>query len=124
MRARRGTVAHAVRPVRRDGVRLRLRGVRPPRPPRAPGAAGTRSSSAYGQTVPGVGARWRGPEGEGRRSRRPVRSRVHVDHDRRTGKVRDVLCLSCNAALGQFKDRPDALGRPNIRKETCGSQHS
>ncbi|WP_435837923.1 endonuclease domain-containing protein [Streptomyces chrestomyceticus] len=55
----------------------------------------------------------------------PVRSRVHVDHDRRTGKVRDVLCFSCNAALGQFKDRPDVLGRrPNIRKETCGSQHS
>ncbi|WP_079194607.1 endonuclease domain-containing protein [Streptomyces sp. CB02923] len=36
---------------------------------------------------------------------------MHVDHDRRTGKVRDVLCFSCNAALGQFKDRPHVLKR-------------
>ncbi|MFB7593523.1 endonuclease VII domain-containing protein [Streptomyces sp. NPDC056160] len=35
----------------------------------------------------------------------------HVDHCRRTGRVRGVLCFSCNAALGQFKDRPDAMRR-------------
>ncbi|MET8686491.1 endonuclease VII domain-containing protein [Streptomyces sp. NPDC004732] len=36
---------------------------------------------------------------------------VHVDHCHDTGRVRGVLCFSCNAALGQFKDRPDSIRR-------------
>ncbi|MFG2605279.1 endonuclease VII domain-containing protein [Streptomyces sp. NPDC048514] len=36
---------------------------------------------------------------------------THVDHCHETGRVRGVLCFSCNAALGQFKDQPEAIRR-------------
>ncbi|MFF1360382.1 endonuclease domain-containing protein [Streptomyces sp. NPDC058297] len=34
-----------------------------------------------------------------------------MDHCHETGRVRGVPCFSCNAALGQLKDRPDAISR-------------
>ncbi|MFF2202628.1 endonuclease VII domain-containing protein [Streptomyces sp. NPDC058145] len=36
---------------------------------------------------------------------------MHVDHCHGTGRVRGVLCFSCNAALGQFKDQPEVIRR-------------
>ncbi|MFF8597113.1 endonuclease domain-containing protein [Streptomyces sp. NPDC015220] len=41
----------------------------------------------------------------------PAAPAAHVDHCHETGRVRGVLCFSRDAALGQFKDRPDAIRR-------------
>lgn len=32
-----------------------------------------------------------------------------VDHCHQSGEIRGILCCSCNAGLGQFKDSPDML---------------
>jgi hypothetical protein len=37
------------------------------------------------------------------------RAAVQVAHDHRTGKVRGVLCLLCNAGLGALKDDPEII---------------
>ncbi|MFF8728500.1 endonuclease VII domain-containing protein [Streptomyces sp. NPDC015171] len=41
----------------------------------------------------------------------PAAPAAHVDHCHETGRVRGVLCFSCNAALGQFKDQPETIRR-------------
>ena len=37
----------------------------------------------------------------------PVQYRI--DHDHKTGQVRGILCVSCNTAIGLFKDSPKNL---------------
>lgn len=35
--------------------------------------------------------------------------RLHVDHDHLSGRIRGLLCSSCNNAIGLFKDNPQNL---------------
>ena len=36
---------------------------------------------------------------------------IHIDHDHNTNKIRGILCLNCNIAIGLFKDNIYALNQ-------------
>ncbi len=48
------------------------------------------------------------PEGE---QRNGLTRHLAIDHDHKTGKIRALLCQSCNTGLGKFKDDPELLAK-------------
>ncbi len=39
----------------------------------------------------------------------PQERRLHVDHDHKTGRIRGLLCGSCNRAIGLLKESVASL---------------
>jgi hypothetical protein len=37
--------------------------------------------------------------------------KLHIDHDPKTGKLRGLLCMGCNVALGHFEDDVERIKR-------------
>ena len=46
------------------------------------------------------------------------KEKLHIDHSHETGKVRGLLCMPCNTALGFFRDDPALLDSASIYIET------
>lgn len=54
--------------------------------------------------------------------RGPEDPHLCVDHCHATGKVRGLLCLACNTALGSFKDNPLLMERAIAYLSTASSE--
>lgn len=44
---------------------------------------------------------------------------LQVDHDHKTGKIRGLLCVPCNLALGHLQDSPELMRKAAAYVEGC-----
>jgi hypothetical protein len=49
------------------------------------------------------------------------RPATQVDHDHKTGSVRGILCIYCNAAMGAFRDDPTIIANAITYLEKNGA---
>ncbi|WP_176710323.1 endonuclease VII domain-containing protein [Streptomyces sp. Wb2n-11] len=63
----------------------------------------------YGLSVDEYAARLEAQGGRCAICREESPQRLHVDHDHRTGAVRDLLCEGCNHAIGKAQEDPARL---------------
>ncbi len=54
----------------------------------------------------------------------PKRKQLCVDHCHETGRIRSLLCHSCNGGLGYFKDKPELLARAIAYLDHYRDNHS
>lgn len=52
--------------------------------------------------------------------KKPYGKTLAIDHDHKTGRVRGLLCRSCNLAVGKFFEKP---GRHQIIMDYLDSEH-
>lgn len=78
---------------------------------RAKRGPGYHLARTYGLTVEDVKAMLEQQGGNCATCVRPLMGKPHVDHCHTSGKVRGLLCGSCNRALGLVRDQVDVLSR-------------
>ena len=48
--------------------------------------------------------------------------RLCVDHDHLTGKVRGLLCIKCNSAIGELRDDPNLVRAAKVYLLSCNGE--
>ena len=77
----------------------------------------SRLRSRFGMTEEDLEAMWNAQQGRcpiclvGMSRTGGRRESMHIDHDHATGRVRGLLCMLCNNALGSLRDNADAARR-------------
>ena len=67
-------------------------------------------SRAYGISIPEYEQMWERQQGRCAICNE-AKDRLGVDHCHTTGRVRELLCISCNAALGLLREDPEMFRR-------------